>query len=419
MVSTAVKKRKKKKPTALSQAAASAASATAVKKRKKKKPTAPFERQVPHIPKANSNCSDRIRAMSMVGNSDKKSRNAGQKNQTLNDNLFPVEAVDKKYHVNEQTIHDEMVFVDGGKVGNPPIDPPSRGGKKVRVMKVNELYIAGQHLKPKHRDKGKGLRHRRPDKTMVFTLCPRVDALKAVGVLDDPTVPTKLVESYTMSIAAAHSTLKRGKNITIESDADSFKYICVGSSALRGAKGLNDLHYVLTKMPHDHQERIRKHIVAVEEDLFQRFLESSKIRQVTGAVQFSGVPLFTTTSGATTSIYSSFACGKNVFLSAHIDRDFTFSAVMIVAEGDLEETVCYFCFPVIGIAVPMRPFDVLFFDPSEPHHVSSRCDNERDILCLSFYLKSNLLGGNDNDKKISKKERGYLAKFIQNQCMTK
>ena len=275
-----------------------------------------------------------------------------------------------------------------------------------------DLFVAQQHLRPKHLDKGKGLRYRRQDKSMVFTLCPRQESLKAVGVIDDPSVPMLLAESYSLSIAAARTSLKRGKNISIETDGENtFKYVCVGSAANRGGKGISSLHYVLKKMPDVHQERLRSHIVSVEQRLFLRFMETATIRQVTTAISKSGAPLFTTTSGASTTIYQQFAVGKNVYLSTHIDQDFTYSCVTIVASGDVDEVVAYFCFPAIGIVVPLRPFDVLFFDPKEPHNISSRCDNERDIFCISFYLKSNNIGGNNNDRVLTEEEKELLDQF--------
>eukprot|EP00957_Ditylum_brightwellii_P005340 407462-Ditylum_brightwellii.AAC.1 len=135
------------------------------------------------------------------------------------------------------------------------------------------------------------------------------------------------------------------------------------------------------------------------------------IRQVNYAVTKSNAPLFTTTSGVSTTIHQSFAVGKIVYLSTHVDREFTYSCVTIVASGDIDEVVAYFCFPTIGIAVPLRPFDVLFFDPTVPHNVSSRCDNERDIFCLSFYLKSNIIGGNDNTRELTDEEKQLLKLY--------
>jgi hypothetical protein len=41
--------------------------------------------------------------------------------------------------------------------------------------------------------------------------------------------------------------------------------------------------------------------------------------------------------------------------------------------------------------------------------ISSRCKDEDDIYCISFYLKSNLIGGNDNSLPLNKKQKEHLT----------
>ena len=62
-------------------------------------------------------------------------------------------------------------------------------------------------------------------------------------------------------------------------------------------------------------------------------------------------------------IYGAFASGVNVYLNSHSDRDFTFSAVTIRTKDAYtpnQKIVAYFTFPRLGVAVPLRPGDVLF-----------------------------------------------------------
>ena len=54
--------------------------------------------------------------------------------------------------------------------------------------------------------------------------------------------------------------------------------------------------------------------------------------------------------------------------------------------------------------IPLKPGDVLFFNPKEPHCVSSRCDNNDDIFCMSLYLKSDNIGKNDNSCPLTPNE---------------
>ena len=56
----------------------------------------------------------------------------------------------------------------------------------------------------------------------------------------------------------------------------------------------------------------------------------------------------------------------------------------------------YFWFPGTGSAVGPRNGDLLLFNPTVPHCVSSRCTLTEDVICTSFYLKTAIVGGNDN-----------------------
>jgi len=69
------------------------------------------------------------------------------------------------------------------------------------------------------------------------------------------------------------------------------------------------------------------------------------------------------------------------------------------AENDT--VVAYFCFPTRGVAIPMQPGNFLLFDATLPHSISSRCHQIDDIMCMSFYLKSRVVGMNDNSIPLS------------------
>jgi hypothetical protein len=62
-----------------------------------------------------------------------------------------------------------------------------------------------------------------------------------------------------------------------------------------------------------------------------------------------------------------------------------------------DNVVVYFCFPTLGVAVPLRPGDYLMFNALVPHCVSFRCNNNDDVICLSMYLKTSVVGMNNND----------------------
>ncbi len=102
--------------------------------------------------------------------------------------------------------------------------------------------------------------------------------------------------------------------------------------------------------------------------------------------------------------YNGLGFGINVYLRSHIDRDFTMSIVQAhINNHDYQvndRILCYFAFPRIGMAVALRPGDFLFFNPQEPHSISSCCKSEAKIFCISSYLKTGVVGLNDNSNPI-------------------
>ena len=66
-----------------------------------------------------------------------------------------------------------------------------------------------------------------------------------------------------------------------------------------------------------------------------------------------------------------------------------------------DSVVVYFGFPRLGIAVPLRPDDDLIFNPMEEHALSSRCDNETEVYTISLYLKTAVVGMNENDVQLT------------------
>lgn len=58
--------------------------------------------------------------------------------------------------------------------------------------------------------------------------------------------------------------------------------------------------------------------------------------------------------------------------------------------------VVYFSFPLLRSYVAIRPGDILFLNPNEPHAVSFRTHNSDEVICISVYLKTKNIGLNDN-----------------------
>ncbi len=77
-----------------------------------------------------------------------------------------------------------------------------------------------------------------------------------------------------------------------------------------------------------------------------------------------------------------------------------------------DNVVVYFCFPTLGVAVPLRPGDFLLFNAQIPHCVSSRCKHTDQVMVLSMYLKTSVVGLNNNEFQLNSRQ-SILAKRYQ------
>jgi hypothetical protein len=104
--------------------------------------------------------------------------------------------------------------------------------------------------------------------------------------------------------------------------------------------------------------------------------------------------------GSSQKIWGSLACGKNYYLNSHMDEDFFYSLTTTVLALGLREDidryamdapVCnYFTFAKQGVAVGMRPGDMLLFNSLYQHCLSlwTSMYESNDVFCLSMYLKT-------------------------------
>ena len=76
-----------------------------------------------------------------------------------------------------------------------------------------------------------------------------------------------------------------------------------------------------------------------------------------------------------------------------------------------DDIVAYFCFPTIATAVAMRPGDIVIFDPTIPHCISSRRNNSDNIYCISLYLKSLVVGLNNNKLELTPAQSALSSQF--------
>jgi hypothetical protein len=126
------------------------------------------------------------------------------------------------------------------------------------------------------------------------------------------------------------------------------------------------------------------------------------------------------------SIWPTIAIAINVLMEMHCDNDYFIGAVGVLGENGFHEEyhaeyskdcpsgrielalplsnesiLQYFCFPTAGVSVALRNGDVLLFNALLPHCISSRATKSENVICTSLYLKTALVGGNDNTRIVA------------------
>ncbi len=104
------------------------------------------------------------------------------------------------------------------------------------------------------------------------------------------------------------------------------------------------------------------------------------------------------------------------FSPLHTDADFMMSISQVFLKGkDVyhldNDIISYFCFPTLGVAVPLRPGDYFMFNALIPHRISSRCRLEDDVMCAFVYLKSAIVGMNNNNLLLTPKQSATMKQL--------
>jgi hypothetical protein len=93
-----------------------------------------------------------------------------------------------------------------------------------------------------------------------------------------------------------------------------------------------------------------------------------------------------------------------VQLLMHMDWAFTMSIVQAHIDNHNYQVddgiLCYFAFPRKGMAAALWPGDFLLLNPQEPHSISSLCKSGDKIFYISSYLKTGVVGFNDDSNPV-------------------
>ena len=231
---------------------------------------------------------------------------------------------------------------------------------------------------------------------MVFTLIPRFDAIKK-----NTHVKKTLASLYALDNAKNAAEFRGKSRITVAEDDG--QYTTVGLRANRGSTGVSECW---PKNLGDYDRDVIRKLMTACEECAKGYIPSNEVRgfriaQLLGAwPEISGV--------SSDPLWGSLACGKNYYLNSHMDEDFFYSLTTVVSERGLRPDIdrftmnadiCnYFTFAEEEVAVALRPGDMLIFNPLYHHCLSSRTSTYEsdDVFCLSLYLKTAIVGKNDN-----------------------
>lgn len=239
----------------------------------------------------------------------------------------------------------------------------------------------------------------------IFILLPREEALKMNN-------NGKKVCGAMKRLIKQYKNVERGHSKRVFTDN---KYCCVGAKPRRNAVGVEPGHYKKEYGVDSEDWDIVVDAVRRAEHAFHTMVGTEVISRIRTAKASVGWERAKSSRGEESKIFNGIAFGVNLHLRAHVDDDFTYSVIQVQIDemeyGYDDEVACYFCFPTHGIAVPMRPGDFLLINALEYHCVSSRCNITKDVFCMSSYLKTAVVGGNDNKRKLNLEEQDGLEAY--------
>ena len=294
-----------------------------------------------------------------------------------------------------------LVF-DGGMFPSiHPIKPPP-GTDWTRLVVLNDLYpLHSKSLK-------KGYSYPNPSGGVPPIIVPPREACLQMTNLLSQESSDLLVKALQSAINTKHGTY-RGNSKAIYGSKD---VVFMGVKASMNSKGCVAQSYHQKSMPPQEWDVIFNYVKNLER-VFRGYIPPNvelEHRQAKNLVPF---PTMANSNGSEyTNIFPSVAIGCNAFLPCHIDDDFTMS-ICVVHKLSCQYQhwyfpLVYFCFPRLGVAVALRPGEVLIFNPREPHAISSRTIPNTQVYTMVAYLKTSIVGGNDNSVDLTKEQMEVL-----------
>jgi hypothetical protein len=364
-----------------------------------------------------SNCSRRTQCAAVAYSADaipssvRRRRNFRAKNkQQKQQRKLCTIVVPPEYYptVSIEEIKRDIIVFDGGNSDCPSITPPH--GVQWRRLHVSDLFI--------HDDLRDDVGLTFPRSTngcLPFIRLPRATSLSIIGRYGLPQIHAALIACENLRTPLRRSDKKR----VFTDFGKTPSYACVGPQVSRNSQKVFDSPSFMKKLPLKHWKALLWLMRRAEES-YKDIADHQVISHIHHAKKAVPFKTFTTTDPqhGSAKFFGGIAFGSNVFLRCHTDQDFTMSISQVFLKGKLhyavdDDVIVYFCFPTLGVSVPLRPGDYLLFNPLIPHCISSRCKYDDDIMCVSMYLKTAIVGMNDNSLELTPSQLKLADTFVK------
>ena len=300
-----------------------------------------------------------------------------------------------------QISHTTLVF-DGGSKHTPPLTEPIKS-EGLRHPWVSLRIVDGDLYVPDEPNPKFGLIYDVPVGFHTpFIQPPRKETLSMTGLCNFE-MSRHFCECLNSAYAAQKTPYVRGVRKVMFS---SKKNCLLGTQPKRGNRGIREKTYHASIMPPAHWDFIIK-VMKSYEKAYCSFIPTNELVRDKCAREVVEIPHLSqiTNDGKRCQHFGGMVFGINVHLNAHTDDDFGRCVVSVHVDNrrycENDDPIVYFCFPRLGCAVPLRPGDAMIFNANEPHGISSKVNNDDSLYCVSMYLKTSLIGLNDNSIELT------------------
>ena len=244
----------------------------------------------------------------------------------------------------------------------------------------------------------------------VFTLIPREVCLTQTNFSSNK---TKMISAFNdlRGINANNIRSKKRNGISIiNGKRVDGKLFCYGVKPNRGGPGLIQTDFSVKNKTISSCFMIKT--VRRLEHLATMYMPSTVLRGLSKIEAMNNASHLI--NNGSTKIWGSLSHTTDYFAPSHTDDDFVTSIFTTFVQDENnhvhDKIHMYFCFPTVGQAIGMRDGDVLLFNPLILHSCSQKeswCD-DKTVHLLSCYMKSAVMGGNDNTVELTETEKTNL-----------